>query len=193
MKWYLFPEVNNESGSLMVFALLIAAILTIMGAMLVQDALMESRVARNQAIYQQCLNAAEASALEAAQHMDEVADSAAASGIGAINGLAWSGPPNYDADSGGFVFSADDWQAATVDYANVRDSSLEANVNYLAPVNNGASEALAVYEGSDVLPAGWGLGGGVQTRYTWTIYGRAVHTGAGSSEVIVMLGYRRRI
>lgn len=65
-----FMRINNEAGSLMFVALLIMAALTVAGMMVMDDTIMENRIARNYAISRQNMYLAEAGTKEAAQSLD---------------------------------------------------------------------------------------------------------------------------
>src|SRR6056297_3283853 len=65
-----FLRINNEAGSLMFIALLIMASLTVAGMMVIDDTIMENRIARNYAISRQNMYLAEAGTKEAAQRLD---------------------------------------------------------------------------------------------------------------------------
>ncbi|MDY6904005.1 MAG: hypothetical protein SWH61_04895 [Thermodesulfobacteriota bacterium] len=178
MKNILCP-IDNQHGTVMLFALLIMATLAIAGLMSVEDSVVETQVARNYAINKQCIKAAEAAALELGQHIDSIAS------IDTINNLAWC----FDAHSDNtWEFDTEDWETS---YGSIaRDGNIASNVNYIK-----STQAIAVLKDAPDLISGAGLGSGQQQQmlYTYDIYGRAVHAGPGNTEVIIKIGYRRRI
>jgi len=85
--------IDNQNGSIMVIALLIMATLAIAGLMATEDAVIESRVGRNYAIYKQTTSAAESAGKEFIQAIDSIfTDPAVISGsqaVGLLNGETW--------------------------------------------------------------------------------------------------------
>lgn len=174
MKTNYFPRLNNEQGALMVFALLITATLTIAGIMVANDALMESRIARNYAIKQQCFRAAEAAALELGQQIENMS-------VADIFNAPWF----YDGMPGsGWTFNRNNWGGY-----NTRASNVEGTVNFI----QSADAIVAMEEPPDTAPPPVAGMGSAPTLYRFAVYGRAVHAGPGNSEALLRLGYRRRI
>ncbi len=67
----LFSKLDNEEGSAIVVALLILAVLTIMGISSTNNSTIELNIVRNEQIYQTNFYQAEASAYEAAQRIEQ--------------------------------------------------------------------------------------------------------------------------
>ncbi|MDA3895189.1 MAG: hypothetical protein PF482_03455 [Desulfobacteraceae bacterium] len=182
MKCNISQAINNQDGSLMVIALLIMVTLALAGLLVTNDAVMESRVGRNYAIYKQTVSAAEAVGKEFIQAIDTIFENAltAPAAVGVLNGKTWQPEDDYNTT---FDFDDADWGTY-----NLKTSDLEANnIGYLTSV-----EAIAVLvdQSSSALTPGLG-GTPVPEYYSYIIYCRAVHAGAGNSETILMIGYRQ--
>ncbi|MFZ2633286.1 MAG: hypothetical protein WA081_07170 [Desulfosalsimonadaceae bacterium] len=178
------PCIDNENGSLMVIALLIMVTLAIAGLMGTKDAVMEGRVGRNYAIHKQCENAADAAGKEFIQAIDSIFVNAFSSmdAVGDLDNEAWTPYDDYNTT---FDFDAAHLRDGT--YAQIKPSNLEGNIPYLTSAN-----AIAVLVDQTTSAMTPGLGGTkLPEYYTYVIYSRAEHAGAGSSEAILMFGYRQ--
>jgi hypothetical protein len=180
----LSKRINNENGSVMAIALLIMATLAIAGALVANDAVMESRVARNYGIHKQCLSAAEAAGKEFIQAIDSIfidpANPTGSDAIAKLDSEPWS---PHDGDNTTFDFDEANWTAY-----NLKNSNIAGTIGYLT-----SAEAIAVLVERSSSVSKHGLGGKkVVEFYTYVIYSRAVHAGAGNSEVILMIGYKQK-
>lgn len=180
------PKTDNQQGSLMVFALLIVASLTIAGIMVANDATMEGRAARNYTINKQCLYAAMGSAQELIQFMNGM------SGVVAINNSPWCGdaynPPH-------FVFSLADWNNGLYNPFNAVNMAAAAPYPAALRWAPPTYQAMAVYEkrfDDKYVPPAPGQSSGT-ILYEYSIYGRGSNIGTGTSDSVVMIGYRRRM
>ena len=178
--------IDNENGSLMVIALLIMVTLAIAGLMVTKDAVMEGHVGRNYAIHKQCESSAEAAGKEMIQAIESIfIDPANVTAADAIADLAVEGWRPYDDYNTTFDFVADSLRDGT--YVRILTSDLQGDPAYLTTVN-----AIAVLVDQTTSAMSPGLGGvKVPEYYTYTVYCRAVHAGAGDSESILMIGYRQ--
>jgi Tfp pilus assembly protein PilX len=179
--------IDNQDGSLMVMALLIMATLAIAGLLSTNDAVMESRVGRNYAIHKQCVSAAEASGKEFVQTIENVfEDSATASeAVGRLDNEDWTPFDDYNTT---FDFDESQWEGT---YAGrLKPSNLEGNINI--PYIDSANSLAVLVDQTSSTPT-YGLGASaVPDFYTYVIYCRSVHAGAGNSEAILMIGYRQK-
>ena len=178
--------IDNRNGSIMVMALLIMVSLAIAGLMITDDAVRESRVGRNYAIYKQSVSAAEAAGKEVIQAIDSIfADPTVLNGpqaIGILNNVAWQPYDDYNS-----TFDFDDDLMRDGTYAQIKTSNLEGTIDYLTSAN---AIAVLVHQTTSVLQVGLG-GTKVAEYYTYVIFCRAVHAGAGNSEALLMIGYRQ--
>ena len=178
--------IDNQDGSLMIVALLIMTSLAIAGLMITDDAVRESRVGRNYAIYKQSINAAEAAGKEVIQAIDSIfSDPAVIHGpqaIAILNAEAWQPYDDYNS-----TFDFDDVSMRDGTYTQIKTSNLEGAIGYLT-----SNEAIAVLVHQTTSSMTVGLGGTkVPEYYTYVIYCRSVHAGAGNSEAMLMIGYRQ--
>jgi hypothetical protein len=171
----------------MVIALLIMVTLAIAGLLVTNDAVMEGRVGRNYAIYKQTVSATEAAGKELIQAIDIVFENAAtaAEAVGNLDLENWTPYDDYNTT---FDFDETEWEGQyTTDNRIKPINSLNGN-NFLDSV--GALAVLVDQTSSVMNP---GLGGMlVPEYYTYVIYCRAIHAGAGNSETILMIGYRQK-
>ncbi len=176
-----FASIDHQKGSMCLIVLLIMATLAIAGLMVTQDAVTESQVGRNYVIHKQVTTAAEAAGKEYIQAIDSVfrvPGTTAPDAIAIINAQDWAPHDDYNAN---FSFVRTQW-----DTYNIKTSDVEA-AGFLE-----SAEAIAVLVGQTSSAMSPGLAGAkVPVYYTYVIYCRAVHAGAGTSEAILMIGYRQ--
>ncbi len=170
---------GNEDGSISVMALFIMLTLAIAGLMVTNDAVMESQVGRNYGIHKQCMAGAEAAGKEIIQAIDSVfSNSGSMHPIAALNTQGWRPHDGYNTT---FTFDQNQWGTY-----RFKDTNVESNIAYLSQ-----AEAIAVLiDAPSVLNPGLG-GSNAPQYYTYTIYCRAEHAGAGNSQAILMMGYRQ--
>lgn len=170
----------------MVIALLIMAALAVAGLLVTNDAVMESRVGRNYAIHKQTVAAAEAAGKETMQAIQSIVidpnNTSAADVKKALVGQSWR---PYDGINTTFDFDVEELRDET-GYIRTKPSVLES----AAYVEEAKAIAVAVDEPAVISGS---LGGmKVPGFFKYDIYSRAVHTGAGNNEVILMIGFQQK-
>jgi Tfp pilus assembly protein PilX len=159
---------NGEDGSAMVLALMVLAILTIIGVSAINTSTTELQIVRNEQIYQINFYQAEASAYEAAQRIE--LEPNIENVLPRLTSLAWMN----DGTSGNSVdFSA---AANWVNDGSVSDNSVDSSIN--ADASYAAS--LKKVEGS--------LGEGMQRKYIYAVFGQSQ---SNNGSVIVEIGYKK--
>jgi len=177
---HISEQINNQNGALMVIALLIMATLAVSGLLVTNDAVMESRVARNYAIHKQCVASAEAAAKGIMQGIDSIFEKNFSS-IGAIAELDtvfWQPHDDHNTD---FDFDLAQWNTY-----NIRPSVLN-DIPYL---NNVGAIAVLVDQTTQALTPGLS-GTKMREHFEYNIFCRSEHAGAGSSEAVLVIGYRQ--
>jgi hypothetical protein len=154
---------GNEDGSVLVIALVMLALLTIMGISATTTSNIEMQVAKNIEFYTQNFYMAEAAAMEAAQELE--------------NRNLQTNPPNYLQDIGVLVDKAGSIPDGGYWNANA-DPSADPDLDDF-------TQKLSSSEG---IVGGSSLDMGKSSVYGYTVYGRSE---SNNSVVIIELGYRK--
>jgi Tfp pilus assembly protein PilX len=160
-------SLNGEKGSALLFALMIMVILSMIGFYTMDDAVMESKISRNNYDYKNNLYIAESSAREAIQRM--------------------ASEPNVEQllpnDPNAWVLNGAGVTLENIDWVNDGIPSLSTRINgqtvawYIVYYDG-------VAQGEDMT--------GSSTKYDFTVYSRT--TGEdGEDDIVLELGYFKRI
>ena len=160
-------DTGNENGSVMLIALLIMALLTIIGVSAINDTTTELQIARNDAIYKINFFQADGSVRQGVQMLEETADPETDL-IPSSSSITWLQDTNYDPDQA-WVYGTN---AANSDFTGVRGNS----AGYLAEFRG-----IAGGSGKDMTAS--------TTLYEYRVYGRSSYNNGDS---MVMTGYRIR-
>lgn len=177
-----FMRINNETGSLMFVALLIMAALTVAGMMVMDDTIMENRIARNYAISRQNMYLAEAGTKEAAQSLDLM------SGIDDFEDLMGEGDTDWINKTGSDTTDAED-SAIWVPPGD--SSTISDPLNAAASVVNGNTEVnSAAYYAVDFDPPPLISGDDVDVSYS--VYGLC-QSNNDQGEALIEIGFQKRV
>lgn len=158
-------DTGNENGSVMLIALLIMALLTIIGVSAINDTTTELQIARNDAIYKINFFRADGSARQAVQMLENTANPGTDL-IPSSSSITWLQDTDYDPD-------AQDWVSGT----NAADSDFAGNdAQYLAEFRG-----IAGGSGKDMTAS--------TNLYEYRVYGRSSYNGG---DCMVTTGYRIR-
>jgi len=157
-------DTGNENGSVMLIALLIMALLTIIGVSAINDTTTELQIARNDAIYKINFFQADGSVRQAVQILEDTANPGT-NLIPSSSSITWLQDTNYDPDQ--------TWVFGT----NAANSDFAGNIaGYLAEFRG-----IAGGSGKDMTAS--------TNLYEYRVYGRSSYNGG---DCMIMSGYRIR-
>ncbi len=172
-------HVNNENGSAIVLALIILAVLTIIGISATTTSNVELKIVRNERIFQQTFYSAEASVYEGAQRIEQESNPEQQL-IVSTTGYDWLNDNTID-----FSTPAN-WQDFGPGSANVNDNSdtsvVDNPLNPNDPSSSFAANAKGVRPGSS-------LDMGSTRLYEYSVFGLSQWNGGRS---IIEIGYLKR-
>ena len=164
-------SLNNEKGSVLVLALLLLAVLTVVGLSSINMSVTEYKIVGNERVYQNNFYRAESAALEAAKRLDLI-------DVEVLRGKNFSGYPWLNTQDDVATEDGDDGLADTSNWeeSNSDDASVLDNTKF-AVVEKGIAKgtSLDVTQGSNV--------------YEYVVRGYA-HDNGG--RVLIEIGYKIR-
>ena len=164
-------DTGNENGSVMLIALLIMALLTIIGVSAINDTTTELQIARNDAIYKINFFQADGSARQAVQMLEDTANPGT-NLIPSSSSITWLQDTDYNPDAQDWEFSGASQNAAQSDFPGNRGSS----AGYLVEFRGIAAGSGKRYDG-------------ITNLYEYRVYGRSSYN---DGDCMVMTGYRIR-
>lgn len=162
---------GNENGSVMLIALLIMALLTIIGVSAINDTTTELQIARNDAIYKINFFQADGSARQGVQMLEDMG-TPAANLIPASSSIAWLQNTDYNPDAQDWEFSGASQNAAQSDFPGARGSSAGYMVEFRG-ITSGSGKSMTAST----------------NLYEYRVYGRSSYN---DGDCMVMTGYRIR-
>ena len=172
----IISKLNNEEGSAIVIALIILVLLTMIGITATDNTVIELQIVRNEAVYRQNFYKAEAAVIEAAEILEDQANTAMLMPL--TTGYNWLKDASTAVDM--TVVSNWDW---TTGAAN---SQLSNNMNDAGDANNNTVQA-AICNG---IIGGLGMTGGT-SLYSFSVYGLFDST-SGQGRSLILMGYNKR-
>ena len=164
-------DTGNENGSVMLIALLIMALLTIIGVSAINDTTTELQIARNDAIYKINFFQADGSARQGIQALEDTADPTT-NLVPSSSSIAWLQNTGYDPDAQAWEFSGAGQNAIQSDFPGARGNSAGYMVEFRG------------------ITAGSGKTMTASTNlYEYRVYGRSSYN---DGDCMVMTGYRIR-
>ena len=160
-------RLKNEDGSIMVIALLIMAVLTILGISAIDTSNVEIQIAGNDRIYKDNFYKAEAASVAAAQTLENMS----AGQLGDISDETWINLPAINIDPDNLQIASTAWNTGNMDTVDVD----------LA----GAQFTVIETTGFIDLSAPSNL-------HDYKIYGLYNSTGRDRGRVLIEIGYKRR-
>ena len=157
---------NNERGSVIVFAILILAILTIIGISSSNTSIMESQIVRNEAVQRQNFYRAESGVIEAAQQLKDLENPS----VLEANARPWLNSNSAD------MAQIANWDASGDSNDNAQTSALVPNTSYSTVRVNVAKKASLGMENPDQL-------------YEYAIYG--LYNGS-DGQAFIEAGFKKR-
>lgn len=161
-------DTGNENGSVMLIALLIMALLTIIGVSAINDTTTELQIARNDAIYKINFFQADGSVRQAVQVLEDTADPGT-NLIPSSSSISWLQNTNYNPD-------AQDWEYAGASQNAANSDFVGNTAGYLAEFRG-----IAGGSGKNMTAS--------SNLYEYRVYGRSSYNGG---DCMVMSGYRIR-
>lgn len=156
-------DTGSENGSVMLIALLIMALLTIIGVSAINDTTTELQIARNDAIYKINFFQADGSVRQGVQMLEDTADPET-NLIPSSSSITWLQDIGYDPDQ--------TWVAAGSDFTGIRGNTAGYSAEF---------RGIAGGSGKDMTAS--------TNLYEYRVYGRSSYNGG---DCMVMSGYRIR-
>ena len=168
----LIKPINNENGSAIVLALIILAVLTIIGISASTTTTIELKIVRNERILQQNFYTAEASVYEGAQRIEQESNPE-------VQLIAWTTGHDWLNDNTLDFSTSANWQDLGPASGNVNDNS---DASVIDPTASFAANAKGVRTGGS-------LDMGSTRLYEYSVFGLSQWNGGRS---IIEIGYLRR-
>ena len=170
-------KINNNKGSVLVFALLIMVILSIIGVYTINDSVIEGKISRNHSIYKKNLYLAELGVKEAVQRMEGIAMGPVSQQPNGLLGVAGSWLVEKDFEKN---MSKDDWSDKDGD-GFPQESNILENARYLV-------EQLGYAPGNNIDLTDQGAA--TYLVFEYAVYGRGSFD--LNSEFLLEVGYWKR-
>ena len=188
----IISNLNNEQGSAIVMAMMVLAMLTIIGIVSTSDTVFELEIVRNEAIYRRNFYRAESAIVEAAQMLETATPADSLPISTTFNWLHNAVDAPLDmADMASWKDDADppnwsDLLAWPTQPAGVPPSSAANNMN---PANTRNNTRYAVILNSKAAGSSLGMTNGA-ALYSYSIYGLFDST-AGQGRSLIRMGYNK--
>ncbi|CAB5100437.1 hypothetical protein D3OALGA1CA_3289 [Olavius algarvensis associated proteobacterium Delta 3] len=177
--------VRNEDGTVMVIALLIMAILTILGLSAIDTSNVEIQITSNERIYKRNFYKAEAAVIAAAQQLEESTPSQLAN----VSNIDWLINTDFDADNMQYQTPAGTWvslQDVSGDW--IDPPAVNGIVGQVASGDSDyAASRFVVLETTGFIDLT-----APSNMHSYEIYGFYDSQGADRGQVVVEIGYKRR-